>query len=95
MTEKEMKLLKPLSLTLHKTSKIAEEQENKAKVQEKILEKDVEKIIEEDFGTRIQPGSHKENPETVDNNDEEEKKYDKKDDYNDDDDNDDHDDYTA
>ncbi|GJU79671.1 hypothetical protein Tco_1282036 [Tanacetum coccineum] len=35
-----------LSLALHKTAKIAEEQENVAKVQEKLLEKDVEKIVE-------------------------------------------------
>ncbi|GKG57281.1 hypothetical protein Tco_0584707, partial [Tanacetum coccineum] len=35
-----------LSLALHKTAKIVEEQENVAKVQEKLLEKDVEKIVE-------------------------------------------------
>ncbi|GJX41741.1 hypothetical protein Tco_0256731 [Tanacetum coccineum] len=35
-----------LSLALYKTAKIAEEQENVVKVQEKILEEDVEKIVE-------------------------------------------------
>nr|GEU95644.1 retrovirus-related Pol polyprotein from transposon TNT 1-94 [Tanacetum cinerariifolium] len=35
-----------LSLALHKTSKIAEEQENMEKVQEKIMVEDVEKIVE-------------------------------------------------
>ncbi|GJV94372.1 retrovirus-related pol polyprotein from transposon TNT 1-94 [Tanacetum coccineum] len=35
-----------LSLALHKTAKIAEEQENMAAVKEKILEEDVEKIVE-------------------------------------------------
>ncbi|GJS06861.1 hypothetical protein Tco_0363657 [Tanacetum coccineum] len=35
-----------LSFALHKTAKIVEEQENVAKVQEKILEEDVEKIVE-------------------------------------------------
>ncbi|GKB70884.1 hypothetical protein Tco_0932296 [Tanacetum coccineum] len=50
---------------------------------------------EEDFGTRIEPESHKENPKIVDDDDdEEEKKDDKKDDDNDDDDNDDHTDHS-
>nr|GEZ61459.1 hypothetical protein [Tanacetum cinerariifolium] len=46
-------------------------------------------LDEEDFGIRLEPRSHKENPEIVDDDDEEEeKKDDKKDD-----DNDDHDDH--
>ncbi|GJX20977.1 hypothetical protein Tco_0223654 [Tanacetum coccineum] len=50
---------------------------------------------EYDFGTRLEPGSHKENPKIVDDDDDvEEKKDDKKDDKNDDDDNDDHTDHT-
>ncbi|GJW58112.1 hypothetical protein Tco_0104843 [Tanacetum coccineum] len=48
---------------------------------------------EEDFGTRLEPKSHKENLETIDDDDEEGKKYDKKDDDNEDDDNDDHTDH--
>ncbi|GJX34142.1 hypothetical protein Tco_0245699 [Tanacetum coccineum] len=48
---------------------------------------------EEDSGTRIDLGSHKENPKTIDDDDVEEKKDDKKDDDDDDDDNDDHDDH--
>ncbi|GKB56825.1 hypothetical protein Tco_0913011 [Tanacetum coccineum] len=109
-----------LSLTMHKTALAVEAQENVAKVQEKLMEEDIEKIVdgedeesyasefansvflneEEDFGTRLEPGSHKENPETVDDDDddEEEKKDDKKDDDNDDDDkdndNNDHTDHT-
>ncbi|GJW06766.1 hypothetical protein Tco_1569189, partial [Tanacetum coccineum] len=91
------------------TSNANSEQENMAKVQDKILEDDVEKIVEgedeesyasefadsvflndeEDSGTRLEPGSHNENPKTVDDDDEEEKKDDKKDD----DDNDDYDDH--
>nr|GEX31790.1 hypothetical protein [Tanacetum cinerariifolium] len=97
-----------LSLALHKTTKLAEEQENMVAVKEKLLEEDVEKIVEgeddesyasdfedyvflneEDFSSRLEPGSHKKNPEDVDDD---EKKYDKKDDEddNDDDDQDDH-----
>nr|GEU62811.1 hypothetical protein [Tanacetum cinerariifolium] len=91
-----------VSIALHKTAKIAEEQGNLAKMQDKIMEEDVEKIIkgedkesyaskfadlvfldEEDFGTRLELKSHKENSEIVNGDDEEEKK--------DDDDNDDHD----
>nr|GEU31952.1 retrovirus-related Pol polyprotein from transposon TNT 1-94 [Tanacetum cinerariifolium] len=56
-----------LSLFLHKTAKIAEEQENMVAVEKKILEEDVDKLIEE-------PGSHKENPEIIEDDDEEEKK---------------------
>ncbi|GJY49075.1 hypothetical protein Tco_0439031 [Tanacetum coccineum] len=47
---------------------------------------------EEDSGTRLEPGSHKENPETIDDDDDD-VKYDNKDDDNDDD-NDDHTDHT-
>ncbi|GKC51772.1 hypothetical protein Tco_1074517 [Tanacetum coccineum] len=102
-----------LSLALHKTTKITEKQENVAAVEKKILEEDVDKIVEgkdeesyasefadlifldeEDFGTRLEPESHKENPEEVDDDDnKEEKKDDKKDDDNDDADNDDHNDH--
>nr|GEU53449.1 reverse transcriptase domain-containing protein [Tanacetum cinerariifolium] len=93
-----------LSLALHKTAKIVEEQENMAAEKEKKLEEDVEKIIEdedkesydneftgyvfldeEDFGTRLEPESHKENSETVDDDDVEENKDDKKDDDDNDD----------
>ncbi|GJX62591.1 hypothetical protein Tco_0295491 [Tanacetum coccineum] len=97
-----------LSLALHKTSKAAKEQENVAAVEKKILEEDVENIIEgedeesdatdfdnsvflndeEDFDTRLEPGSHKENLKNIDD-EEEEKKDDKKND-NDDDDDDNH-----
>ncbi|GJS63759.1 hypothetical protein Tco_0678323 [Tanacetum coccineum] len=52
-------------------------------------------LDEEDSGTRLEPGSHKVNPEILDDDDNDdamEKKDDNKDD-NDDDDNDDHDDY--
>ncbi|GJV68931.1 hypothetical protein Tco_1484440 [Tanacetum coccineum] len=96
-----------LSLALHKTTKIAKEQENMAVVKEKTLKGDVEKFVEgedeefyasefankvlldkEDFGNRIEPGSHKESPEEVDDDDDE-TKYDKKDDDDDDDDDDD------
>ncbi|GJX77848.1 hypothetical protein Tco_0324659 [Tanacetum coccineum] len=66
-----------LSLTMHKTALATEAQENIAKVQEKLEEEEIEKMIK--------PGSHKENPKTVDDDDEEnenenEKKDDKKDD---------------
>nr|GEV20864.1 hypothetical protein [Tanacetum cinerariifolium] len=99
-----------LSLIMHKTTKAAEEQENVAAPEKKILEDDVEKLIEgedddsyatnfgdliffndeEDFGNRIEPGSHKEHSKTIDDDDDEEKKKDNK---KDDDDNND-DDYT-
>ncbi|GJW79580.1 hypothetical protein Tco_0143555 [Tanacetum coccineum] len=74
-----------LSLALHKTIKIAKEEENVAKLVDSIFLND-----EEDSGTRLEPRSHKENPKTVDDDDEEEKKDDKKDDDNDNDDHDDH-----
>nr|GFD46932.1 hypothetical protein [Tanacetum cinerariifolium] len=50
----------------------------------------------EDSDARLEPGSHKENPEIVNDDEEEEekKKDDKKDDDNDDDDNDNHTDHT-
>ncbi|GJT25710.1 retrovirus-related pol polyprotein from transposon TNT 1-94 [Tanacetum coccineum] len=81
-----------LSLTLHKTALAAEAQENIAKVQEKLAEEEIEKLVEgdedeesyasefadsvlnddvDDSGTRLEPGSHKENPEKVDDDDEE------------------------
>ncbi|GKD52390.1 hypothetical protein Tco_1281366 [Tanacetum coccineum] len=89
-----------LSLTLHKIALAAEAQENIAKVQEKLDEEEIEKIVEgdedeesyasefadsminddvNDSGTRIQPGSHKEYPENV-NDDDEEIEKEKKDD---------------
>ncbi|GJZ73021.1 retrovirus-related pol polyprotein from transposon TNT 1-94 [Tanacetum coccineum] len=76
-----------LSLTLHKTALAAEEQENVAKVQEKLAEEEIEKMVEgeedeesyastfadsmlnydvDDYGTRIEPESHKENLKVVD-----------------------------
>nr|GEW31437.1 hypothetical protein [Tanacetum cinerariifolium] len=88
-------------MALHKTAKISKKQENRVAVLKKILEEDVDKLVqgedkesyatkfansifldEEDFGTRIEPRSHKENPEEVDD-DEEEKKDKKKDDDDD------------
>ncbi|GJW59830.1 hypothetical protein Tco_0109165 [Tanacetum coccineum] len=61
-----------LSLTLYKTALAAEAQENIAKVQEKLDEEDIEKMIEE-------PGSHKENSNVVKDNDLTKKNDDKKD----------------
>ncbi|GJX07957.1 hypothetical protein Tco_0195889 [Tanacetum coccineum] len=79
-----------LSLTLHKTALAAEAQENIAKVQEKLAEDEIEKMVEgdedeesyasefadsilnddiDDSGTRLAPGSHKENPKKVDDDD--------------------------
>nr|GEU38258.1 ribonuclease H-like domain-containing protein [Tanacetum cinerariifolium] len=52
-----------LSLTLHKTALAAEEQENVAKVQEKLVEEEIENMVE-DRGE-----SHKENPKVVDDDD--------------------------
>ncbi|GJT87189.1 hypothetical protein Tco_1068906 [Tanacetum coccineum] len=107
-----------LSLTMHKTSLAGEAQDNVPKVQEKLLEEDIEKIVEgedeesyasvfansvfqddDDTGTRLEPGSHKENPETVDDDDVDKDKKDDENDDNDDnndnndDDNDDHEDH--
>ncbi|GJV65028.1 hypothetical protein Tco_1475856 [Tanacetum coccineum] len=48
-----------LCLTLHKTALAAEAQENIAKVQEKLAKEEIDKMVEE-------LGSHKENPENVD-----------------------------
>ncbi|GJS77379.1 hypothetical protein Tco_0727260 [Tanacetum coccineum] len=98
------------SLTMHKTAKVAKEQENVAIVQEKLLEEDINKMVdkdddfdatkfddsiylndEEDTSDRIELVSHKDKPESVDNDDDaEEKKDDKKDDNNNDDDHTDH-----
>ncbi|GJZ67361.1 hypothetical protein Tco_0630601 [Tanacetum coccineum] len=79
-----------LSLALHRTAIAAEAQENVAKVQEKLAEEEIEKMVEgdedkesyasefadsmlnddfDDFGTRIEPGSHKENPKVFDDDD--------------------------
>ncbi|GJX95425.1 hypothetical protein Tco_0351223 [Tanacetum coccineum] len=70
------------SLPIHKTAKIAEEQENVAIVEKKILEEDVEKIVEE-------PRSHKDKPKNI-NDDVDDEMKDDKDDDDDDDDHDDH-----
>ncbi|GJR88063.1 hypothetical protein Tco_0212074 [Tanacetum coccineum] len=79
-----------LSLTLNKTTLAAEAQENIAKVQEKLDEEEIEKMVEgdeyeesyaskfadsminndvDDFGTKIEPGSHKEHSEIVNDDD--------------------------
>ncbi|GJY72123.1 integrase, catalytic region, zinc finger, CCHC-type containing protein, partial [Tanacetum coccineum] len=79
-----------LCLALHKTSLAAETQENVAKVQEKLDEEEIEKMVEgeedeesyasafadfvfnddvDDSGTKIEPESHNENPEEVDDDD--------------------------
>ncbi|GJV94069.1 hypothetical protein Tco_1541882 [Tanacetum coccineum] len=84
-----------LSLTLYKTTLAAEALENVAKVQEKLVEEEIEKMVEieeddesyvsefadsmlndddADFGTRIEPESHKENPKVVDVDDKDDKK---------------------
>ncbi|GJS01974.1 hypothetical protein Tco_0318482 [Tanacetum coccineum] len=81
-----------LSITLHKTALAAEAQENIAKVQEKLDEEEIEKMVEgdeveesyasefadsminddaDDSSTMIEPGSHKEHPENVNDDDEE------------------------
>ncbi|GJT91185.1 hypothetical protein Tco_1080030 [Tanacetum coccineum] len=79
-----------LSLTLHKTALAAEVQENIAKVQEKLDEEEIDKMVDvdedeesyasvfadlvlnddvDDSGTRLEPGSHKENLEKVNDDD--------------------------
>ncbi|GJW31853.1 hypothetical protein Tco_0051885 [Tanacetum coccineum] len=84
-----------LSLTLHKIALAAKAQENIARVQEKLDEEEIEKMVEieeddesyvsefadsmlndddADFGTRIEPGSHKKNPKVVDVDDKDDKK---------------------
>ncbi|GJU84134.1 hypothetical protein Tco_1291680, partial [Tanacetum coccineum] len=87
-----------LSLALHKTALAAEAQENVAKVQEKLDEEEIERMVEgeedEDSyasvfadyvfnddvdysGTKLEPESHKENPEKIDDDEEIKKeKYD-------------------
>ncbi|GJZ04929.1 putative reverse transcriptase domain-containing protein [Tanacetum coccineum] len=94
----------------HKTAKVYEEQQNVAVVEKKMLDADIEKLVDgeeesdgtefadtiflsdEDSGDRLEPVSHKENPENNDDEDDDEKKKDdKKDD--DDDNDDDHDDH--
>nr|GEU48419.1 hypothetical protein [Tanacetum cinerariifolium] len=75
-----------LSLTMHKAAIVAEAQENVAKVQEKLIEEDIEKMV---YGKDEESYA-----KTVDDDDEEEKKYDKKDGDNDANDNDDYTDYT-
>ncbi|GJY05067.1 hypothetical protein Tco_0371007 [Tanacetum coccineum] len=57
-----------LSLTLHKIALAAEAQENIAKFADSMINDDVN-----DSGTRIEPGSHKEYPENVNDDDEIEK----------------------
>ncbi|GJT32761.1 hypothetical protein Tco_0923180 [Tanacetum coccineum] len=88
-----------LSLTLYKIALAAKAQENIAKVQEKLDEEEIEKMVKgeedeesyasefadsmfndvDDSGTRIEPRSHKENPEGVDDDDGTKMKNDKKD----------------
>nr|GEW22277.1 hypothetical protein [Tanacetum cinerariifolium] len=81
-----------LSLTLHKTTLAIKAQENVTKVQEKLAEETIEKMVEgeedeesyvsefadfmlnddvDDSGTRIEPESHKEHLENVNDDDEE------------------------
>ncbi|GJU88339.1 hypothetical protein Tco_1300762 [Tanacetum coccineum] len=74
-----------LSLTLHKITLASEAKENIAKVQEKLEEEEIEKMVEgeDDEESYAKPESHKEHPENVDDDDYEtnkEKKDDKKDD---------------
>ncbi|GKD73294.1 hypothetical protein Tco_1331576, partial [Tanacetum coccineum] len=84
-----------LSLTMHKITIVAEAQENVAKVQEKLMDEDIDKMVDgEDEESYANTGSHKEHPKTIDDDDMEEKNDDKKDDDNDDDDNDDHTNHT-
>ncbi|GKB20921.1 hypothetical protein Tco_0854844 [Tanacetum coccineum] len=71
-----------LGLVLDKTTKVYEEQQNVAIVKEKLLDEDVEKLVEGNDESD-EPESQKENPE---NNDDDEKKDEKHDDANDDDD---------
>ncbi|GJS68649.1 hypothetical protein Tco_0683214 [Tanacetum coccineum] len=100
-----------LRLAIHKTSIAVKDQENVSKVQEKLEEEEIAKMVkgeedeesyaselvdsmlndDDDSGTRIEPGSHKEHPKTIDDDDENEKKDDDKKD----DDNDDHTDHTS
>ncbi|GKD95945.1 hypothetical protein Tco_1379842 [Tanacetum coccineum] len=60
-----------LSLILHKTALAAEGQENIAKVQKKMDEEEIEKIVEgdEDEESYAKPESHKEHPEIVNDDD--------------------------
>ncbi|GJU09749.1 hypothetical protein Tco_1132145 [Tanacetum coccineum] len=60
-----------LSLTLHKTDLPAKAQENIAKVQEKLDEEEIEKMVEgdEDEYTRKEPEIHKENLKNVNDDD--------------------------
>ncbi|GKC01619.1 hypothetical protein Tco_0987755, partial [Tanacetum coccineum] len=60
-----------LSLILHKTALAAEGQENIAKVQKKLDEEEIEKIVEgdEDEESYAKPESHKEHPEIVNDDD--------------------------
>ncbi|GKF15737.1 hypothetical protein Tco_0057199, partial [Tanacetum coccineum] len=71
-----------LSLTLHKTALTAESQKNVAKFADLVFFNG-----EDDSSTRLEPGSHKENPKTFNDDDanEKDKKDDKKGDDNDDD----------
>nr|GEW63392.1 hypothetical protein [Tanacetum cinerariifolium] len=87
-----------LRLALYKTVKLFEEQENVAIVEEKLLEEDIEKLVDGDeestanefTDTVLLDGgdgeSHKENLKNIDDDDDVEKKDDKKDDDDDQDD---------
>nr|GEU56648.1 hypothetical protein [Tanacetum cinerariifolium] len=68
-----------LSLTLHKTSLAAKAQETTAKVQEKLDEEEIEKMVEGDEDKESYPESHKENPKNVDDDGDEEIEKKKKD----------------
>ncbi|GJV72351.1 integrase, catalytic region, zinc finger, CCHC-type containing protein [Tanacetum coccineum] len=94
---------KSLKVTIKKKAKttpIPPPSDDRERVQEKLVEEDIEKMVEgdedeesyastfddsmlnddvDDFDTRIEPGSHKENPEVVDDDDVIETKVDKKD----------------
>nr|GFB78213.1 hypothetical protein [Tanacetum cinerariifolium] len=88
------------SLTLYKTDLVVEAQENIAKVQEKLEDEEIGKMVEgeedeesyasefvdsmfndddDDSDTRIEPRSHKENPEVIDDDEVTKKNDDKKD----------------
>nr|GFA07192.1 hypothetical protein [Tanacetum cinerariifolium] len=63
-----------LSLSLHKTALDAEAKENIAKVQEIAFVDTVLNDNDDDTGSKLEPGSHKEHPKYVSNDDEMKKK---------------------
>ncbi|GJY79075.1 hypothetical protein Tco_0484876, partial [Tanacetum coccineum] len=78
------------NFTEPRTAKIAEEQENVAAVQEKMLEEDVKKIVEGEYEESY---ANDDDDDDDDDDDVDKNKDDKKDDDNDDDDNDNHNDH--